>query len=249
MYRLKRTLSAFVDILFPKTCHICSKDIRNPAVSFDAYICAGCASEMEKNPIVSCSLCAEPLTGEDEFEIQSLICRNCSKDRPEYKNLFACYAYGDKTKELIHRFKYENRPYLAKTLSQLMRNRLKEENSVLLSETDYIVPIPLYPARQREREFNQSNALAIKLSAFSGKPVIPALKKIRNTRPQASLKSKDRLKNMNGAFRLSTEYSHKGKRLLIIDDVVTTTATVREAARILKGSGAASISILAFAKG
>ncbi len=218
-------------------------------LSFDAYICAGCASEMKKTPVTSCSLCAEPLAEKDEFELQNLMCKDCYDNKPAYKDLFACYIYGDKTKELIHRFKYENRPYLAKTLSQLMLDRLENENSVILPEIDFIIPIPLYPARQREREFNQSNALALRLSAFSGKPVIPALKKIRNTQPQASLKSKDRLKNMNGAFALSAKFNHNGKRLLIVDDVVTTTATVREAARILKRSGAASISILAFAKG
>ena len=243
---LKETISALTDILFPRTCHICSKDIKDQRMAFDAYICWACARDMRPTSVVVCSLCGSDLT---EEESGNFPCRSCRKDAPAYQRLLACYSYNGTAKELIHKFKYQNRPYLAKTMARLIFKSLADDNHDISRDIDALVPVPLTPARAREREFNQSELLAKELSTYFKKPCTAALKKIRNTHPQASLTSQKRLNNLYNAFSACAPSAINNKRLLLIDDVVTTTATAREASRALKESGAASISVLAFAKG
>lgn len=243
---LKKTLSALTDILFPRTCHICSKDIKDQRMAFDAYICRGCAHDMRPTSVVVCSLCGSNLSKE---ESGNLTCRSCCKDAPAYRRLLACYSYNGTAKELIHKFKYQNRPYLAKTMARLIFKSLAEDNNDISRDIDVLVPVPLTPARAREREFNQSELLAKELSAYFKKPCAAALKKIRHTHPQVSQTSQNRLHNLSGAFSVFAPSAIKNKKILLIDDVVTTTATAREASRALKKAGAASISVLAFAKG
>ncbi len=223
---IRDALSAFTGLIFPKACHICSKDIGNKRIAFDDYICASCAKGMT---------CANE--------------ENSPSDS-SFKRLFASFSYEGATKKLIRKFKYENRPYLAATICRLIDNSLNETSKKILSKIDGIVAVPLYPSRQREREFNQSELIAEGLSILFNKPVIAALKKNKNTRPQALLEKNARLKNILGAFSIIEPSTVEGKNILLVDDVVTTKATVNEASKTLKNEGGAlSVSILAFAKG
>ncbi len=129
-----------------------------------------------------------------------------------------------------------------------MHETLSEMGTSLFADVDYFVPIPLYPARAREREFNQSELLARILSTRHRKPCTLALRRNKNTRPQAVLSEHDRQTNIQGAFGLNY-LPVKDKNIALVDDVVTTTATVQEAARILKEAGAKKVWVLAFAKG
>lgn len=247
MVRPKEMFSAFVDILFPPTCHICAKSLKEQKTAFDKNICLNCSREMALTSVASCSLCAGKL--ETEKELQTLLCRPCAKEPCGYEKLLACFIYQGPTKELIHTFKYGNRPYLAKTIARLMVSALSRDGQRLYGKMDAIVPVPLYPARLREREFNQSRLLAEEFSAAFSAPVAPALKKLRPTPAQASLPSSARRKNVAGAFAISDKNAVLNKNILLIDDVVTTTATVREASLALKTAGAKRITVLAFAKG
>ncbi|HAJ57134.1 MAG TPA: amidophosphoribosyltransferase [Candidatus Omnitrophica bacterium] len=243
----KELFSAFINILFPKACHICSKDLKDKTTAFDDHICASCAGQMKQMPVACCALCANKLTEEDE--LKSLKCRACAEDPPAYEVLLSCYTYEGATKELIHRFKYSNRPYLAGSINRLMQKALTATGSSLVKNADAVVPVPLHPARQREREFNQSELLAKEICASYGRAFAPALKRVRNTRPQVSLKKDNRLENLSQAFVAADPGMVKDRRILLVDDVVTTASTVNEASRALKASGALGISVLAFAKG
>lgn len=247
MHKHKEMFSAFVDILFPRVCHICSKSLKEDKTAFDKNICLRCAQEMARTSVVSCSLCAQKL--DTEKELRTLLCRSCAKEPCGYEKLLACFIYQGPTKELIHKFKYGNRPYLAKTIARLMLTTLEHDGQSLHKKADAIVPVPLHTARSREREFNQSRLLAEEFSSVFGAPVSAALIKIRPTPAQASLPSGQRAGNVSGVFSVSDEHAVRGKNLLLIDDVVTTTATVREASLALKTAGAARITVLAFAKG
>jgi ComF family protein len=243
---LKETLSALTDILFPRTCHICSQDIKDPRKAFDASICRACAADMIPTSLSVCSLCGSDLSQERPGE---LTCRGCRKKPPAYQKLLACYRYNGTAKALIHKFKYQNRPYLAKTMARLIFMNLTRDNNEIARDIDILIPVPLTPAKTREREFNQSELLAKELSMFFKKPWSPVLKKIRHTHPQASLTNLRRLDNLRDAFRAFPPSAVNNKKCLLIDDVVTTAATAREASRALKRSGAAYISVLAFSKG
>ncbi|MBI5873029.1 MAG: ComF family protein [Candidatus Omnitrophica bacterium] len=244
----KECASVFIDILFPKTCHICSKDLKDRKMAFDDYICSACTQQMRQTTVACCRLCGAGLI--TEHELKDLRCHACAKSGPSYQKLLCCYIYEGATKELIHRFKYENRPYLAKTVSRLMQKILCEIGGSIAQKTDVVVPIPLHPTRQREREFNQSELIAKELCISLRKPLVPAIKRTRHTQPQVTLEKDERLKNLSGAFSAFEPSRVKGKHCLLIDDVVTTTATVREASSALKEQGGAlSVSVLAFAKG
>ncbi|MFH1691249.1 MAG: phosphoribosyltransferase family protein [Candidatus Omnitrophota bacterium] len=132
---------------------------------------------------------------------------------------------------------------------KLMNNSLTQYTQNSFKAIDYLVAIPLHPARLREREFNQSELIAKELSRELQKPLVPALKKIRHTKSQTALNRTQRLLNLAGAFAINDNICIKDKNILLVDDVATTTATITEAASLLKKSGAHSICALTFAKG
>lgn len=226
---LKEITAGLIDILYPKSCHVCLKLFQQGIASFDDYLCRDCFSDMKK---------ASPAS--------------YAPYHPEvspYQSLLTCYLYEGGIKELIHKFKYENRPYLSKTIAKLIKNTLEGYGEAFFNKVDYLVPVPLHPVRQREREFNQSDLIAKELSLGFKRPVCHALKRIKNTKPQTALDKTARLSNLKDAFVLSDPFSLVDKHVLLIDDVVTTTATVTEAARVLKKRGIRKISVLAFARG
>jgi len=222
--RIKDLRTTLADILYPRNCHICSKIIRDRINAFDENLCLECVNDMKK---------AAPMVSPTRI------------DTP-YNKLAACYNYKGPVRELIHKFKYENRPYLARSIARLM---LKAINPTLFERIDCLLPIPLHQARAREREFNQSERIARELSFSFKKPVSLAIKKIRNTPSQTTFKENKRSSNLKNAFAVTDEKAILDKYVLIIDDVITTKATITEASRVLKNAGAKTIHILAFAKG
>ena len=196
----------------------------------------------------NCHICSKILKGRTNAFDDNL-CLECVRTmRPTGTDgsITACYAYEGATRELVHKFKYGNRPYLSKSILRLMSLCL---NPALFQEIDYLVPIPLHAARAREREFNQSELIARELSSLLNKPATRALKRTRNTAPQTSFASNERFENIKGAFAVFSAEAVMDKNILLIDDVVTTTATTAEAALVLKQAGANKICVLAFAKG
>ncbi len=228
---LKEAITTFLDILYPKSCHICSKIFKNRTEAFDDYLCLECFKGMKKTSVIYETLWEKE--------------RNISV----YHRLISYYVYEGSIKELVHKFKYSNRPYLAGTIAALMSSRIKEYDMPLLNRIDALLPVPLHPSRQREREFNQSELIARNLSLEYKKPVCLAVKRNRPTKPQTTLDRTQRHSNVRGAFCLAKNASVEGKHILIIEDVVTTTATVREILRALRKAGAKNASVLAFARG
>ena len=229
---LKEFSRSFLDILYPKNCHLCLKVLTRETCAFDDYLCADCVSFMKKTVDV-----CEP---NNLSHISSK-----GKSHP-YQKLFSCYIYEGTTRELVHKFKYGNRPYLYKSIIRLMTETLSPE---LFNDIDGLIPIPLHRVRQREREFNQAQLLARGLAGVFKKPVLTNLIRIKNTKPQSSLSKSEKISNLKNSFCVTDLLSVKNKNLLLIDDVVTTCSTVNEASCILKNAGARNISVLAFAKG
>lgn len=221
---IKEFRATLADILYPKNCHICSKIIKGKINAFDENICLECVKDMKK---------AVPMVSPRH------------PDAP-YDKLAACYNYEGPVRELIHKFKYQNRPYLARSIARLM---IESINPALFERIDCLMPVPLHQVRVREREFNQSERIAMELSPIFKKPVSLALKKIRNTLSQTTLKEGERFSNLKNAFTVANSKTIFNKNVLIIDDVITTKATVTEASRVLKNAGAKTIHVLAFARG
>jgi len=150
-------------------------------------------------------------------------------------------------RRLIHLLKYGNRTLLRHFF---MKKMLSFFNSyrVNLDPADLIIPIPLHPARFRERGFNQAQILACLIAQKFNKPLATKhLLRKRHTRHQAVLTKKERWTNIEGAFTIKHSSSLKGKHILLVDDLLTTGATASEAAKMLKSAGAAKVGLLALA--
>jgi competence protein ComFC len=220
--------------------------MRRDINSFDANICRSCAASFQATPVTSCRRCFSVLEKEDDSK--NLCCSPCARlPAPAFEQLLACYLYKDGVRQLIHKLKYTNRPYLAKTLARLIQDRLTPDFNI--TAFDALVPVPLHPARHREREFNQAELIARQIGEQYDRPILTALRRLKNTQPQSTLDEKTRWTNMEDAFEITRPSLVKNKSLLVIDDIVTTTATTRAASLCLKNAGARSVCVLAFAKG
>jgi ComF family protein len=164
-----------------------------------------------------------------------------------FDRAFAPCIYEGPVKDLIHEFKYRKNDYLASTLSALMIDFIREYD-IPVSSVDTIIPMPLHPARLREREFNQAELLAKCIASVYTKTVsTDNLVRLRHTRNQAELQGADRLENVKDCFSVKMPGLVKGKNILLIDDVLTTGATSSEASRTLKNAGANTVFVLTLA--
>ena len=170
----------------------------------------------------------------------------CGLCRRGVRGFDAAYSFGfyeGELRELIHLFKYGRVQTLAKPLGRFLGQALPREQSF-----DVIVPMPLHWRKRWQRGFNQSELLAAELSRRTHVPVKKALRRIRFTSSQAGLTNAKRRVNVSGAFRAANPSALKGKRVLLIDDVMTTGATAASCARALKLAGVEQVILLTLAR-
>ncbi len=240
------------DLIYPKRCVGCG--------GFGSYICSKCFSYITFIDRGFCSVCQRAAIG----GITHPVC----KTKYEIDGIFASVAYAGVVKRLIHQFKY--RPYVLDLRSFLVElfyeGIIQKELFVrLLSGKSVFVPMPLHFSRQRTRGYNQSQVLLegfvkkLKKEKFvaedksaSSIVVKDCLERIKKTKPQFGLSQQERLANMAGAFVLKKNFLENIKStpvVFLVDDIVTTGATLREAAKVLKRAGAGRVYGLAFAHG
>jgi ComF family protein len=168
-------------------------------------------------------------------------------DPPAYARARAAVRYDDVARTLVHSLKYHDRTDLAPAMGRWMA-RAGEE---LLGEADVLVPVPLHWRRGWSRRYNQSGALARAIEQQSGVPVVSnALRRIRPTEQQIGLSRSQRATNVQGAFKVPPDMAHKvhGRRVVLIDDVLTSGATTDACARALLRARAAQVDVLVFAR-
>jgi len=158
------------------------------------------------------------------------------------------YSYGfyeGALRKLIHLFKYSGMKPLGKRLAGLLSRALPDEGA---EGFDVVVPMPLHWRRRWKRGFNQSKILARLVANERGVPMLDAVKRVRATATQAGLTNSNRRKNVAGAFRVARKTQVAGKRILLVDDVMTTGATATACALALKRAGASSVTLLTLAR-
>jgi ComF family protein len=168
-------------------------------------------------------------------------------DPPAYRRARAAVRYDDVARTLVHAFKYGDRLDLGPTLGRWMAAAGRE----LTAEADALIPVPLHWRRLWARRFNQSALLAKIIGTASGVPVVTgALKRVKATRQQVGLTASERARNVQGAFRVppSARADIVGRRVLLVDDVLTSGATLDACARVLLRAGAADVDVLVFAR-
>jgi ComF family protein len=225
-------LQAAVSLLYPATCTICGKNVRA-----GEYLCYGCEGKLI--PIVApfCQTCSEPFKGSID---NAFTCANCAHRTIYFDAAVAAYRSRGIVRDVIHEFKYARHIHLRHLVARWLRAALDDER-LRDCNFDLIVPVPLHPARERERGFNQASLLSELLSAQTSIPCKSVLERIRYTTTQTALDRSERMENLHNAFRLRKNADVRGLRVLLIDDVLTTGSTLSECARVLKRAGALSV--------
>ena len=196
--------------------------------------------------------------GERETE-NALICPECLKVLYRYPlpvhggktdavaHVRSLGHYAPPFLSLVHELKYRNRTKLAPILGDALTSLLMTDP--LLKQADLLAPIPLHPARLRERGYNQSELLARRVSQLTGIPISGALRRVKNTKSQARIVNPaKRRDNLKGAFAVDNDAALKDKHVLLIDDVTTTGATLDAAAQVLRVAGARTVYALVVAQ-
>jgi ComF family protein len=224
---LKEYWEKILDLFFPPYCVICNK--------IGTFLCPDCQSSFLKIKAQSCPGC-------NKISPKGNYCHNC---RPK-NSLSGVLAYGyfkdERLKKAIHDFKYNKYSALAPSLASLLIEKIKEEEYIF----DAIAFVPISKKRQAWRGFNQAELLAIEISRAFTKPLIK-LKKLKETETQVGLKKRARQKNLENAFGYQGERINY-KKILLVDDVLTTGTTLNECARVLKKNGAKSVFGIVLAK-
>jgi ComF family protein len=227
--RLLATLSQFC---YPSTCAACDARFEGP--DFLCHACQFELMELELRP--RCERCAMPLAAGGNP------CPYCmNKGIAPLDRILRLTIFTDPIKPAIHHMKYHRRWGLAEAFADRLLAR--EDVKTLMSETDVLVPMPLYWTRQVKRGYNQSEVLARRLAKRCDLPVRRAAKRVKDTPTQTGLRSQaERWENVRDAFRLTRPGAVRGKHVVVIDDVMTTGSTLKAVARELAKAKPASIS-------
>lgn len=239
---MRSLLDGLTQLIYPKTCIVCKNRLGSHASN--DFICAACLKGIKRNLPPFCCCCGRQL---DKKSFSKNTCPACQKHQLHFDRAWSPCSYTGVAKTLVHEFKYRNRQYLDTLLSTLMIDCIKDYD-LPMHFVDSVVPIPLHPARLREREFNQAETLGNRIAkAFNKELVTGVLNRSRHTKTQTELKTRERFLNVRGSFSVTHNQLIQNKNLLLVDDVLTTGATCSEAARSLKEAGAGVVFVLTLA--
>jgi ComF family protein len=211
----------------------------------DGPVCGACWSRVRAVAPPACFTCGQPLPSWRTISLALERCAACRRRPPAFDRGAVACDYEGELRAIIHAFKYDGRRSLARPLGQLLR----DAGRLLLEDADAVIPVPLHPWKRIHRGFNQSADLARTLDL----PVRPLLMRVRATRAQAGLSPRQRRRNVAGAFLLApwqrqAEAKVAGRILVLVDDVMTTGATLDACARVLKRAGAREVRTLTLAR-
>lgn len=239
-------LLAWKNVVLPSYCIHCDARL---ITEENLYYCPACWNTLPRIERPFCSLCGVPHPIAVGFGTRSNFpCENCrTHPNPYIDGIQSPVQYKGIAREALITFKFKRKSLMAEPLGALLRDWIDREMSE--KHFDLIVPVPLHSFRLQRRGFNQSLLLAEQIvTSCKGAHLSEAILRIRPTLTQTTLSFQDRKKNIRGAFQVQKPDEVKGKRILLIDDIVTTSATVTECARVLKKCGAVSIYVLSVAR-
>lgn len=226
-------------LLFPPACPSCRRLVARPG-----DVCASCWPSLRFLEEPWCEIMGTPFAHDMGDGILSA---DAIANPPPFARARAAVTYDGVARRLVHALKYEDQPSLAPAMARWMARPGAE----LLAECEVITPVPLHWTRMARRRFNQSAELARALAAQNNRPLAPlAVERIKSTRQQVGLGLREREDNVRAAFRVpdARQIEISGRRVLLVDDVYTTGATVRAVAKTLIKRGAAAVDVLTFAR-
>ena len=240
MGRLKETATtvwrAVLDFVYPPHCLLC----RTPLPEGRIGLCKACWAELRLIEGPRCPRCGCPA------QTDQATCRNCVEKAFEFSRMRALAPFNPPVQRLVHMLKYQGRSLVGRILGEALGEALKRE--ALAAEGPEIVPVPLHGSRRRERGYNQSAIIAHAVGGVLGLPVQEGvLQRTRPTKTQTALDLPGRMANVKGVFRVRRAGAILGRPVLLVDDVITTGATVNACTDALLGAGAADVSVAAIA--
>ncbi len=226
---LQRLGDAALDLLYPPRCVVCHRS--------GLFLCAGCAGAMTEASSPRCSRCWQPNKGAE-------LCRDCRSTPPAYDGTRSAFVYAGPARTLVHALKYRQTTALASPMAAFMAELARQHEL----QVDVVMPVPLSGRRERTRGYNQAAVLGHALALELDLPLSKALVRRRHTPPQArSADAESRRRNVSGAFACRGQEMAR-RRVLLVDDVTTTGATLDSCAGALKEAGAAAVWALTFAR-
>ena len=212
---IKKIGNFFEHLIFPDDikCVFCGTDVSD----FEAKpFCEDCEKEIDFNNGHRCMICDEPI------ENEAVVCDRCQKNKRNFKKAFCPFVYGGKVRTAILGYKDSNQRYKSKTFAKYIANKILESKISI----DKITFVPLTKKKLRERSFNQSKLLAERIGDILGVPVVEMFEKTKDTKGQKFASYKERQENMSGMYNLLPIKLSKDENVLIVDDIITTCATV-----------------------
>ena len=232
---LRELKDDILDLVYPQNCTICQKHLGGE----EKDVCENCWKTLASLSAPFCPYCKSFL--EDNHTLAEHLCPYLSK--PEDRKILAVRSLGtfdDHYKKLIHRFKYDRKIPLGKRLAQGLGKVVAQDED--FESCDLIIPVPLHRARHRERGFNQSEILAEGVSQAINLPLVKeTLKRKKNTKDQTYLNAQQRAENVSDAFVVTRPEKINERDVILVEDVITTGATLNECARMLEMAGAKRI--------
>ena len=230
---VSRLKNGVLSLLCPHLCAICGRRVGEPG------FCGDCEGEVETISGPACGRCGCPGV------LCAASCPNCQEKVFRFSRLYSAWVFGESVQNLMHSFKYEGKTWLAPVMASAILTRL--DGAWSGSNDTVVVPVPLHRARMRERGYNQSELLARGVANATGMQLSAALRRERMTETQTRLGLEDRDANVSGAFALREGSGLADKRVLLIDDVVTTGATVNACTDVLLAAGVCEVNVAAAA--
>jgi ComF family protein len=235
--RVSGVLGLAVDTVLPPRCIVSGQMVERQGM-IAPEIWAGLVFIAEP----FCATCGFPF----DFEVdKDSLCASCLANPPPYTSARSALKYGDVSRDMILGFKHADKTHAVRAFIPW----LKRAGAEMLKDADMLVPVPLHYFRLITRRYNQSAVIANALSHETGIQIIPdLLKRTRATPSQGHLTAKQRFRNVRRAFAINSRHDVKDKTIILVDDVYTTGATVRECAKVLKKAGAKDVHILTLAR-
>jgi ComF family protein len=239
---VKGWLNAGLGLLYPEVCQLCQAARATPA---EGYVCGDCRAKARFIQAPLCERCGRPYEGDITTRFE---CANCQEMEWHFQSARSAVVARDPVLEVIHRYKYQRALWFEPFLAELL---IRAASPALAAQRpSMIVPVPLHPAKRREREFNQAERLAARLGAATHIPVNKRLlQRVVPTRTQTQLSRPERLDNVRNAFAMQQGQRLNGERIVLVDDVFTTGATTSACARVLVAAGAGEVCVWTVARG
>lgn len=238
----KSWLDAVLSFFYPESCQICGVARARPD---EGYVCGGCAGKVEYIEPPFCERCGRPVAGDVTGPFE---CAQCRETPGPFEYARAAVKSSGLALDVIHRYKYQRALWFEPFLAGMLATRAKPV--LAAGKWDVIVPVPLHPVKERDREFNQAQRLGCFLGEATGIPVNAGLvRRVKYTQTQTRLTRAARAENLQGAFKAPQGKRLQGERVVLVDDVLTTGATAGACAKVLLRMGAGAVCVWTVSRG